>query len=174
METNAISTKKYITKYGIISGIAWITLSIILYITDNTFNHSSIYTLAELLIHSIPLIYGIYAYKSKNNGFLKLKKALKIGMGISLIGGITYIIWDTFLKNVIEPELMNQRFNASRERIFLKDPNISPEEVHKTMEFSEIVVSPYIYIPTILILHLSLGFIISLITGAILHKKQNL
>ncbi|WP_035093973.1 DUF4199 domain-containing protein, partial [Aquimarina macrocephali] len=133
--------------------------------TSNIFNLSIWDGSIEFLIHSIPVICGIYEYKSKNNGFLKLKKALKIGMGISLIGGMTFCIWTFFLLFVIEPGLMNQRFNDSRENIFLKDPNISPEEVHKIMEFPETALSPYIYIPTVLLLHLSLGFIISLIAG---------
>ncbi|WP_106794834.1 DUF4199 domain-containing protein [Aquimarina sp. Aq78] len=174
METSTISTKKYIIKYGIIICIAWIILGVIRYMTNNVFNLSSGDSVIDFLIHSIPVIFGIYAYKSKNNGFLKLKEALKIGTGVSLIGGITFILWTFFLFHVVEPELLNQSFNDSRENIFLKDPNISPEEVHKIMEFSEAMYSPYIFIPTTLLLHLSLGLIISLITGAIMHKKQNL
>ncbi|WP_106794832.1 DUF4199 domain-containing protein [Aquimarina sp. Aq78] len=174
MESNAISARKYIIKYGVILGIIFVIYNVFLYLTNNITSKHWIHVTINIAIPFCIIIYGLYSYKSNNNDFLKLGKALKIGLGISLIGGIITIVWNVLLSNVIEPNLFNQILDTQREKMILNNPEMSPEKVNETMEFSKKFSSSYIVNTIGLFWRLLLGFIISLIGGAIMHKKQNL
>ncbi|WP_109852338.1 DUF4199 domain-containing protein [Aquimarina sp. AU58] len=174
METNAISTKKYIIKYGVIFGILSIIHNVILYLTDNIIDTHWSFIIVSLTILFSVILYGIYAYKSANNSFLKLKEALKLGIGIILIGSMITYIWYFLLMNIIEPDMLNQLVEATREKMIRRDPDISPEEIHRNMKTSEKFSSSYMISAFGLISNLLFGFIPALIGGAIMHKKQNL
>ncbi|WP_024771040.1 DUF4199 domain-containing protein [Aquimarina macrocephali] len=174
MENNKISAGKHIVKYGIILGVTPSIYGIILYLTDNLTTKNWGYSIVTLAVLIGVITYGIYTYKSNNNGFLKLGKALKIGMGISLVGGIIIFTWYLLLYNIIEPDMINQSLDSQRERMILHNPNMSPREVLQAMEQAEKLSSSFLKSLFSIIENLFLGFIISFITGAILHKKQNL
>ncbi|WP_024771043.1 DUF4199 domain-containing protein [Aquimarina macrocephali] len=174
METNDISTKKYIIKYGLISGIAWIALGIIRYLTIGTSDSHWLFSIIELVIHITPIFFGIREYRLANSGFLKYGAALKIGFCIALIGCFISIIWDVLLLNLIEPNMMNQRLESQRQQMILDNPGLTLKEVHQEMAVIEKYSYSYIRYIILLTWRLSLGFIFSLIAGAIMHKKQNL
>ncbi|WP_109852340.1 DUF4199 family protein [Aquimarina sp. AU58] len=174
METNDISAKKHIIKYGVILGFIWAIYGVIRYLTDNVNTSNWKLSLFELSIHIGIIILAIYVYKSSNNGFLKLNEAIKIGVGIALIGAIIAIIWRIILMNVIEPEMMTEILDTNRKKMIDQNPDMSPEEIHETMISAKKINSIYITSALVLIWSILEAFVISLVGGAIMHKKQNL
>ncbi len=173
MEKVTISIKKYIVNYGVILGVIFAIYGFILYITDNVIDKDWFFAVISAVILISVIIYGIYCYKSANDGFLKLSEALKIGIGIALIGGIIAIIWNALLMNVIEPEMMNQILDAQREKMIANNPNMPQEQIDQSMKFAEKLNSTIIISSFSLISNLFLGFLISLIGGAIMQKNRD-
>lgn len=174
METNTISARKYIIKYGVILGISSVMYNIVVYLTDNIVDGHWGFTVAGTIILIGVIIYGIHAYKSKNNGFLKLGTALKIGTNIALLGGVISIIWNVFFINLVESDMTNQILDKKQEKIILQNLDKSPQQMHKSMKIVKKNNSLYISSAFSLTGYLLFGFIITLLGGLIMHKKQNL
>ncbi|MDY8137239.1 DUF4199 domain-containing protein [Aquimarina sp. 2201CG5-10] len=173
MENEKAPAKKIIINYGIILGIISVLLGVVMYITNEYTDPHWIYSVAGFLILIGVVIYGIKAYKTSNNGFLTLTDALKVGIGIAMIGGIIGAIWSLTLTTVIEPDYTQQVLDAQREKM-LEDPNITEEMAEQSISIMEKFSSPFISIAFSIIGSLFFGFIISLIGGLIMQKKQDL
>ncbi len=174
MENEKISSKKIITNYGVLLGIATVVLGVIMYVTNVYLDPHWIFSVIGFAILIGVIVYGIKAYKTQNNGYLTLTDGLKIGIGIALIGGIISAIWTLVLTTAIEPEYTQQFLEVQKEKMIEKYPDFSQEQVDQSIEMMEKFSSPYISIAFSIIGSLFFGFIISLFAGLIMQKKQDL
>ncbi|WP_025741670.1 DUF4199 domain-containing protein [Aquimarina pacifica] len=174
MENEKPSTKKIIINYGVLLGIASVTFSLIVYLTGMYKQpHWSVGVIGfAIMIFAITL--GIKAFKTKNNGFLILSDALKIGIGIAMIGGIISGIWNVTLTTVIEPEYTAQVMEFQKEKMLRDTPDMTEEQVEQIYAMTDKLQKPPIAFALGLVGSLFFGFIISLITGLILQKKEEL
>ncbi|WP_109852337.1 DUF4199 family protein [Aquimarina sp. AU58] len=172
METKTISARKHIIKYGTILGLIYVAYGIMMYSTDNTISRNWVHTTLDISVRFGIIMYGVYKYA--NNGFLKLKSALKIGMGIALISAIISIIWLVIKETVIEPDLANKIMKTGRDGIIRRNPSITPEELHEKLAFSQMFNSIYFRITFDLIDKVLFNSIFVLIAGLILTKKKDL
>ncbi len=173
MENDKASSKKIIINYGVILGIVSVLLGVVMYVTNVYTDPHWIFSVIGFLILIGVITYGIKAYKTSNNGFLELTDALKVGIGIALIGGIIGAIWTLLLTSVIEPEYTQQVMEVQREKL-LENPDMTEAMVDQSIEMMEKFSSPYISIAFSIIGSLFFGFIISLFAGLIMKKKQDL
>ncbi|WP_108808673.1 DUF4199 domain-containing protein [Aquimarina spinulae] len=166
MEETIISTKKYIVNYGLILGFIWVTYGLIRYLTNNITTNNLILPIIELSIHISIIIYSIYIYKSANHGFLKLGQALKIGFSVALIGISIQILWDILLLKVIAPELIDQLMSLNKNQV----PNEPLNENYISDKKNNFLfnISLVTFIGNSI-----LGFLISLIGGAIMQKNRD-
>ncbi|WP_281987422.1 DUF4199 domain-containing protein [Aquimarina aggregata] len=172
-ETN-ISTKKVIVKYGLTMGVLWVIYGITRHFShyDETIGNW-LFSTIEISIYISLIIYAIYSYKVLNGGFLGLSKAIKIGIGIALIGGIMTFVWNITLYKIIEPNMLNQILEIKREEMIASNPDKSQEQIVKSMEIAKKYSSPYLISLIMLASNLFLGFLISLLGGAIMQKQRN-
>ncbi len=174
MEDVKKSTKKIIINYGVLLGIVSILFSALIYATGMYKDpHWSVGVLG-LVIMLAALVYGIKAYKSANNGFLNLSDALKVGIGIALISGILSGIWNLTLTTVIEPDYSTEVMEIQKEKLLKESPDMTEEQVEQVFAITEKLQSPAISFAIGIIGSLFMGFIISLITGLVMQKKQEL
>ncbi|AXT60185.1 DUF4199 domain-containing protein [Aquimarina sp. AD10] len=174
MANNNPSIVKQSIKFGVIQACLSILHSITLNITDINLSKKT-NTLVNLLILIIPIFYGIYKYKNTNNGFLKLKEAIKVGFIISLIGIMITMIWIIFEYNVLEPGKLDQLMDKEKDEILLNNMDKSFEEINRSIEFAKKFSVPgYLGSSILVIAHIFSGLIISLIVGAVIHKKKEL
>ncbi len=173
MENETISTKKIIINYGVILGILSVLMGVVVYIMDGYAKQNWVHTVIGLAIIAGVIIYGIKAFKTANGGFLKLGEALKIGVGIALIGGIITVIWTILLMTTIEPGIVDQINEVQREQMIERFPDMPQEQLDQSMEMAKKFTSPYMISAFSLIWSLFIGFIISLFVGLTMQKKQD-
>ncbi len=172
METVKTEAKKFILNYGVLLGIISVLMGVVTYVTNAHLQPSMIINIIGFLILVIVIILGIKAFKSENRGYLSLGEALKVGVGISLIGGLFAAIWMLVLVNFLEPEYMNQMAEIQRETMIETNPNMTEQQLDTAMEMTAKFSSPWISVAVIIVLNMFFGLIISLIAGLVM-KKEN-
>lgn len=172
MEAQTAQPKKFILNYGLIFGIISVVLGVIMYVTNAHLNPHWIYNLIGFFIFVIMVSLGIKAFKAENGGFLSLGEALKVGVGIALIGGIITAIWSLILMEVIEPDYMEQVAEIQQEQMMERFPDMSDEQRIQASEIGGQFKSPWITIPISLVVNLFLGLVIALFAGLIMKQKR--
>ncbi|MBL0685704.1 DUF4199 domain-containing protein [Aquimarina mytili] len=166
MKETIISTKKFILKYGLILGVIGGIYFCIRFATDNIYTINWFYSSIEIILY-ISLIYPIYRYKSLNKGILKVSEAIKIGIGISLIAYSLSLLYNRILIDIIQSEYIIQTLNETKQEALINNPNISPGDIQETIKANR-----KYYSFTVFMVNLMIGFVVSLIAGAILRKKK--
>ncbi len=171
---NYINKRKYsrkiIFQYGLLQGALFVIIGVIKYVSDQYLQPSSIYIFIEFLISIAVISLGINAFKNANRGYLSFGEAIKMGIGIVLIGGIIAAIWIFLLRTIIEPNYATLELNFQRQKL-QSNPNITDSQIDTIVAASS-KVKPWMYATGEIIKELFLGFIISLIAGLIM-KNQN-
>ena len=172
MEIQEANSKKFIINYGLLLGIISVILGVIIYVTNAYLNPSWIYSVIGIAIPIVIITLGIKAYKTANGGFLGLGEAIKVGLGIAVIGGIITAIWTVLLMTVIEPEYMSQLMDAQREKMIETNPNLTEAQMEQAIAITSKFSSPWIAMAMNIVWSLFSGLIISLISGLVM-KKEN-
>ena len=172
MNNQTANSKGIIINYGLLLGILSIALSVIMYITNNHLQPGFISTAVSFLVTIVIIVLGINAFKKANGTFLSLSQALKVGLGIALIAGILGGVWQLLLVTVIEPEFLTQIADLQREEMMQRFPNMSESQMNDALEMSQKFSSPWIMMAMAIIGSLFFGFLISLVAGLIMKKKN--
>ncbi|WP_109300215.1 DUF4199 domain-containing protein [Aquimarina sp. AU474] len=173
MGETTISAKKHILTYGIVLGSLSIIYNIILYVTDNITGENWIKPFINLTILITVISYGIFSFKLANEGVLKLRQALKIGLGIAIVGGIIPFAWQFLLMNFIEPDMINQILGIRKEAILRNNPTISSEKLNQSLVLTKRFSSSYMISLFSLISNLFFGSLTALLAGAIMQRNPD-
>lgn len=174
MENEKIPAKKFIINFGVLLGIVSVVLGVIMYVTNAYTDPHWIYSVVSGILLVGIITYGIMSFKKANQGFLSLIDALKVGIGIAVIGGIIGAVWTLLLTNVIQPDFMEQVMEVQKEKLGEKYPDFSQEQLDQSIAMMEKFSNPMITVAFSLIGNLFFGFIISLIGGLIMKNEQEL
>lgn len=153
--------------WGLITGFAGVVYSLILYFTDMIMNQGLGYVSYIILLIGIYL--GTKAYRDQSlGGFISYGKALGTGVMISLFTAIISVIFIILLYTVIDTELIDKVMSMANEKNI--ERGLSEEQAQKAMDMGK---KFFIPITAVVMLFASVfvGFIISLITSAILKKE---
>lgn len=172
MEIQKAEAKKFVLNYGVLLGILSIIMGVVMYVTNAYLSPSFIYTVIGFLILVVVITLAIKAYKAENGGYLGLGEALKVGIGVAVIGGIISAIWSFILMNYIEPDFMSQMMELQREQMVETNPDMTESQLEAAMEMGAKFSSPWLLLAIALIGNLFFGLIISLVVGLIM-KKEN-
>lgn len=171
METKKLSTGKAALIYGLILGAIGVAFSIILHVMELDYQRSWANTAISILLIIILIVVGIYQFKTSNGGFLSLKEALKVGIGVALVGSIISIIYLLVLTNVIAPEFVDKSFEIAKPAMQEQYPKMTSAQIDDIIATQK----KYFWItyPTIVIFNLFIGFVTALITGLALKKTKD-
>lgn len=172
MEIQKTDSKGIIINYGVLLGILSVVLGVIMYVTNAYLNPSFYFSIVSFLIMVVVIVLGIRTYKIANQSYLSLTEALKLGLGIALVGGIIGAIWQLLLMTVIEPDYMMQMADMQREVMLERFPNMTDAQIDDAMAMNEKFSSPWIMMAIAIIGSLFFGFLISLVTGLIMKNKN--
>ena len=163
MVETTISAKKHIFTYGLLIGAIWIIYGILRNATGYGSTANLAFSAFELVLHITIISYSIYKYKAKNNGFLTLLQAIKIGLGIAIISALIVIIWDIIFISVIKPEVLQKVMKTS-----------NTETAEQVLSEKKLLFNYFLKRSSSnLIYHLTFGLIISMLSGAIMQKNPD-
>lgn len=172
MENQNSATKIMLT-YGFYIGVLSLIVNLVNYSFGNLFkSHWGVGVVGALIFIGL-MVYGIYEYKSKNNGLLKLGQAIKIGLGMALVAAIIGIIYQMILMYVIEPEYMSKMAEFQEQAMYEKFPDMPEEQLEQALEMSKKFSGPGMIVAMSLAMSLFFGLIVSLIAGLIMKKDEN-
>lgn len=165
------SRKSIMLNYGLYLGVASILLSVLNYSFGNVYEPHWSLNVLGIAILIVFAVLGIKKYKDANDGLLSLGQALKTGIGISLLGAIIFMIYFYVFAKFIEPEFIARTTEINLEKAIESRPNISQE----ALDAQENMTKKYFFAFSfgfILIVNLFIGFIVSLIAGLVMQKKE--
>lgn len=168
MEKQQLSSKNLILTYGLLLGVLTILISVIKYMTGNHLERTAIDSIIGIILMIALIVIPIRIYKKQNNEKLSLSESIKIGLGISAVYAVIYVLYMFVFANYIEPGFVGELMDIEMQK--LEDQNMSSEQLDQAMGMMEGFMMPIMYV-SILIMSLIIGLIISLITGLVLKKE---
>ena len=172
MEAQKPATGQIALTYGTLLGVLSIALSVVLYITNSLLDQNWITGLVGFLIMLGVIVYGQQVFKKSNGGFMELKDALKVGLGIALVGAILGAVYNYIFLTVIEPDFINLIIEKQRETMIESQPNMTEAQMDQAMDLAAKFSRPWVQSSIQIVGGLFFGFIIALISGLI-QKKSN-
>jgi hypothetical protein len=172
MEDKSNSSRvKYAMTYGAIIGLTLVVFSVLLYLTDQTFNRT-----LGLFPYTI-LLAGIYmgtkAYRDKAlGGYIKYGKALLFGLIISVFVGIITVFFNFIMVRYIDPGLVD-KYMAIMEETFENSRFVQPEMMEDALDRARESMTAVWSLPIGVLSFTLIGFVFSLITSAFLKKDPN-
>ena len=172
METQQAKASKFILNYGVVLGIIMVVLGVIMYVANAHLNPHWSYSVITFLIFIAVLSFGIKAFKKENGGFLTLGEAIKVGVGIALIGGIIGAIWSFVLTTFIEPDFYVQMAEIQREQMIERFPEMTDQQLENAAEMNAKFTKPWFTFAISIVSNLLLGLLVGLVAGLIMKQKR--
>ena len=169
MEETQPKIGKFSLNYGLILGLIGVVFGIMLYTMDAHTSQDPTNTVINIVITVGVIIWGLYAFRKANGGYLKLGQAIKLGIGISLVAGVISVLYTVLMANVIDPDFAvkiaeNQKAAAEAAG------QLSSDQIQQ--QYDGTVNYFWISYPFILIASIIFGLVVGLIGGLILKKSQ--
>ncbi len=171
MEKNKIKTGSFALNYGAILGAISVVFGLMLFSADQHYRGGMLVGLVSMSITLILIVFGIYQFKKANNGFLTFGQGLKVGVGISLIGGIIGIIFNLLMANVIDPDMMDKALEFQKSEL-LASKKMTLEQIENQLEIGKKFSTPTMQVLFGLLFSIVLGFVFSLIPALALKKEE--
>ena len=173
MEENQPNPVKIALTYGLILGGVGIIFALMLYSLDLHYQGGMSVLAVSVLITLAAVILGMIQFRKANNGFMSFGQALKVGVGICLIGGIIGILFNQLIANVIDPEMMTKAMEYQRGQL-MATTKMTPSQIDAQLEMGKKFTTPGMQIMFGLIYVVVSGFLFSLIPALVLKKKENI
>lgn len=171
MEENQPKTGKFALTYGLLLGAISVIFTFMLYTMDMHYQNEWPVIVISIAISLTILIIGMLQFKKANNGFMSFGQALKVGVGISLIGGVIAIIFMLILGNFIDPEMLEKSLDFQKAKL-METTAFTPDQIDSQLEMQRKFTTPTMQILFGLLTSIVSGFIYSLIPALVLKKQE--
>ncbi len=156
-------------KWGLIMGIVSIVYQVIVNLTEQFINPWV--GGAALLIPILGLVFALREFRSQNNGFLTLGEALSTGTLAVAVSSMISSVFQQIYINFIDPSFPEKMMNKMRE--YFEDLGLDEAVLEKQMDkMADQFNNPGISFFWQILVSILIGFILSLIIGAIMRKEK--
>lgn len=175
METK-VDAKNIMLKFGGLLGLGLVILQLIPYLTGNIYKTDSLLVVLSgyigygLII--VCVVWAMRTFRKENEGFLNFGKGLKIGMGTVAIGTLTIVVYTIIFMKYIEPNFAQEMLEVQMEKILNENPQMTQEELDMAKNIAHKVSGTWMAATFLFIWFLFIGFVISLISAAVLQRKK--
>jgi DNA-binding transcriptional regulator of glucitol operon len=173
MEEIQPQTGKYALTYGLLLGGISVIFAFMLYSVDMHYQGGAMVMSISLALTIAAIVFGMIQFRKENNGFMSLSQAMKVGVGIALVGGIIGIVFNQLMVNVIDPEMMTKAMEFQKAAL-AESTKMTPNQIDAQMEMGKKFSTRGITIAIGLIFSVVVGLVLSLISGLILKRTENL
>lgn len=168
MEEKSNSIFKAAVNLGIMLGLAMIIYSILLFFFNLHLNNYLGYVTYVIVIAF--LILGVKSFRDNNlNGVMPYSKALGLSTLIVLFASVIYGIYTYFLVTIIDPAYIDKLLAMAEEELLKK--GIPDEQIEMGLSLQKKMMKPVLLSVFGFVGNMFIGFIIALITSAIVKKE---
>ena len=167
MEQKSSSLWKSSLTYGVYLGILLILMSVVYYVTGNTFASSATWVSYALMV--VGVVYAQVGYKKVLGGTMTYGQALSVGVLTMLFASVITSIYTYLLYTVIDPSLQEQLRIFTEEKIVQQ--GLPEEQIDMAVDMATRFQTPIMMLIMGILGGAFFGLIISLIT-AIFTKKN--
>ena len=171
MEEKSASIWKSSLLSAIYLAIALILLSVIFYVTGNTFSKFAQYLSYPVMIAGI--IWAQISYKKALDGTLSYGQAVGVGVLTMTFAGVISGIYTYLLYKVIDPSLQEQMRIFTEEQI-IKQGRVPEEQLEMAVNMTAKFQTPLMMFVMTILICAFLGLIISLISAIFLKKESGI
>ena len=131
------------------------------------------FTGLAILVLSILLfpILGLAKFKRDNMNIMSWGQAVKIGMGIIILGTLINIAYTCLFSEIIEPSY-NETILQMQENELIAAEKFTPEQIDQQIEISSMFQGTVLGASVGILFFAFIGFVISAIAGAIMKRTE--
>jgi len=170
MEEQQPKTGKFALNYGLLLGLISVVFGVMLYTQKMHYETSTAVIVISIVILAAIIFVAVNAFKKANGGYLAISEALKVAVGVALVGAIISLAYQFVLTNFIEPDFMDKAMEIAKPKAMAENPNMTEEQWEQGVEMQKSFA--WIQYPVLLIMNCVLGLVLGLITGLILKKSK--
>ena len=158
---------KHLTNWGGILGLALIGISLVLYLLDMS-EASWVQWVSYAVIAAIIYI-GTQAKRTSQDGVLSYGQGLGVGVGITFFGSILVAFYTFVFFSFIDPDMLQELILRVEDDMY--NSGMPDSQVEMTMDMTKKFMQPGPMAAMVVLSYTFVGFLISLVTSAILKKE---
>lgn len=166
---NQPTTARTALKWGLITGIALIVYSTILYTFSQTTNSALSLIIYGILI--VGLVLGMREYRLSNEGYMTYGQGMGLGTQLSAITGFLSSSFTVFYTQLIDPGFQERMTEQVREQMEEKG-SMSDEQIDQAVEVMQKFQTPGLQFVFGLLGTILIGVIFSLIIAAFIRRNK--
>ncbi|WP_020606302.1 DUF4199 domain-containing protein [Spirosoma spitsbergense] len=166
---NQTTTARTALKWGLITGIALVVYSIILYTLDQTTNGALSLVIYGILIGG--LIVGMREYRTNNGGYMTYGEGMGLGALLSAIAGLLSSAFTVFYTQIIDPGFQERIVGQVRDQME-QQGKMSDEQIDQAIEWMQKFQSPGLQFMFGLLGTILIGVVLSLIIAAFIRRNK--
>jgi hypothetical protein len=163
------STARVALKWGVITGLALIVYSTLLYTLGQMTN--GMLTIVIYVIIVIGLVLGMREYRTLNGGYLTFGEGVGLGALLSAVAGLLSSAYTVLYSTVIDPGMQERVMEQMREQLE-NQGKLSDEQIDQAMEISQSFQSPGLQFIIGIFGTIFIGVVFSLVIAAILRQSK--
>jgi hypothetical protein len=157
-------------KHGVIMGLALIIYSTTVQLIGVALNPVMQWLVWGLVVGM--LVWVFQEYKKNNKGFMSLGAGIGIGTIACTLAGLMGSVFSVVYFNLIDPTIKGKLLAQIQEQMETQNPNMTDEELEMTMQWVQMGFTHAWMIGFGTLAYLIFGFVLSLITAAIMKKDD--
>ncbi|UOR06036.1 DUF4199 domain-containing protein [Hymenobacter aerilatus] len=166
--TSSVTTTSVGVRYGILTGIASVIISLVLYATN--LEQSPVRWISMLVLAG-GIVLAHQLFKQHNNGFMSYGQGLGIGAVVGAVSGLISGVYTFIYSQFINPDFLSIALNKARADMEARG-NLSDEQIEQGLQMSaKFMDGPFLYIGAILGT-LFFAFLFALVISAFTKHKR--
>ena len=166
---NSLSIKPVALPYGVLLALYSILVLVLIYVF-NVEQGNWIVAIFNATITIAIFVLALQQYKKSNSGYISLSQSLKVGLAVAVIGGAITAVYAYIHYNFVYPEFSEMLYDQAV--LQMEEQNLPEAQKNQALEITSYTTSPLFFATMTLLSSLFFGFLISLITGAIIKKES--
>ncbi|WP_080241216.1 DUF4199 domain-containing protein [Spirosoma rigui] len=162
------STARVALKWGVITGLALIVYSTLLYTLGQMAN--GMLTVIIYVIIIIGLVLGMREYRTLNGGYLTFGEGVGLGALLSAVAGLLSSAYTVLYSTVIDPGMQERVTEQMRDQ--LETQGMSDEQIEQAVSIAQTFQSPGLQFIIGIFGTIFIGVVFSLVIAAILRQSK--